>query len=100
MTDRSAEVVIVSVSLAVLFVLFESAMSLDTVAVFVWLAVVELGTMKFTVTVADAPDASVPSAQVKLGLPAQMPCELLTVPRLKPAGNVSTRLTFVAAAGP
>ena len=44
--------------------------------------------------------AIVPSEQLKLGLPVQVPCEGVTVPRLKPAGKVSVRLTLVAAAGP
>src|SRR5262249_22453475 len=53
-TERSAEVATESVSEAVLLRLFGSATGLETVAVFVWLPVVELGTVKFTITVAKA----------------------------------------------
>jgi hypothetical protein len=53
-----------------------------------------------TVTVAEAFGASVPSEQVKLGLPVHVPCEGVTVPRPNPAGHVSVRETFVAFDGP
>ena len=53
-----------------------------------------------TLTVADPPELIVFSEQVKLGLPVQLPCDGVTVPRVNPAGKVSERLTLVAAAGP
>jgi hypothetical protein len=53
-----------------------------------------------TVTVALAPLASMPSEHVKLGLPEQVPCEVVTVPRLKPAGQVSESETACASEGP
>jgi hypothetical protein len=42
----------------------------------------------------------VPSEQVKLGLPLQVPCEGVTVPRVNPAGHVSARDTAAAFEGP
>jgi len=92
--------VTVSVSLAVLLPGLGSLVVLETVAVFVWLAVVELGTVESTVTVAEPPEAIVPSAQVKLGLPVQVPCEGVTVLRVKPAGQMSDRVTDAASDGP
>jgi hypothetical protein len=53
-----------------------------------------------TVTVAFAPLAIVPSEQVKLGLPVHVPCEGVTVPRVKPAGHGSESDTPAAADGP
>src|SRR2546421_168072 len=63
-------------------------------------AVVEAGTVYVTVTVAFAPLATVPSEQPKLGLPEQLPCEGVTVPRVKPAGQVSKSDTACASDGP
>jgi hypothetical protein len=42
------------------------------------------------------PLAIVPSEQVKLGVPTQVPCDVVTVPRVKPAGNVSASETACA----
>ena len=42
----------------------------------------------------------VPRVQVKLGVPEQLPCDGVTVPRVNPAGHVSLRLTAVASDGP
>src|SRR2546421_5248064 len=42
----------------------------------------------------------IPSAQVKLGLPEQLPCEGVTVPCAKPAGHVSESDTACASEGP
>ena len=51
-------------------------------------------------TVAVPPAAIVPRSHVKLGLPVQVPWLGETVPRLKPVGNVSVRVTAVASDGP
>jgi hypothetical protein len=99
-TERSALVVTVFVSEAVLLPLSGSLTWLETVAVFAWLPVVELGTVYVTVTVADPPFAIVPSEQLKLGDPLQLPCDGVTAPRLKPAGQVSVTPTPVASDGP
>ena len=97
---KSALVVIVSVSEAVLLALTGSLTALETEAVFVWLAVVEDGTVKVTVTVALEPLVIVPRAQVKLGLLLQVPWDGVTVPRVNPAGHVSVMLAPVASDGP
>src|SRR3954452_5257453 len=53
------------------------------------------------VTVAEAPDATVPSAQVNVGLAAvHVPSDGVIVPRVNPAGNVSETLTAVAFEAP
>src|SRR4029450_6193198 len=44
--------------------------------------------------------AIVPSEQVKLGLPEQLPWDGVTVPRVKPAGQMSDTLTAWASEGP
>src|SRR2546423_1190053 len=42
----------------------------------------------------------IPSAQVKLEPPEQLPCEGVTVPRVKPADHVSASDTACASEGP
>ena len=51
-------------------------------------------------TVADALAAIVPSAHVKFGPVVHVPCEGVIVPYVKPAGQVSLRLTACASDGP
>src|SRR5947208_1965990 len=41
-----------------------------------------------------------PSEHVKSAAEVQLPCEAVIVPRVKPPGQVSTRLTLAAGAGP
>src|SRR5436190_1332746 len=90
----------VSVSEALVLVPSGSVSELKTLAVFVWLAIVELGTVNLTVTVALAPETIVPRSQVKLGLPLHVPSESVTVPRVNPDGKESVRLTNLASDGP
>src|SRR5207248_3809502 len=57
----------------------------------------------FAVTVAEPPVAIVPSVHVKfvvLVVVSQVPCDGVTVPRLKPVGQLSLTLTDVASDGP
>jgi hypothetical protein len=100
-TDRSADVFTTFESVPVLLALFGSVVDEVAVAEFTCgLAVVELGTVYVTVTVAFAPLAMIPSEQLKLGLPVQVPCEGVTVPRANPAGQVSLSDTACASDGP
>src|SRR5437868_5135282 len=94
---RSALVLTVSVSLVVLLAVFESLVVLVTVAVLVWSPVVDDGTVKLMVRVAEAPEASVPTVQVLL---EKVPLLGVAVPSVKPAGNRSLTDTFCASEGP
>jgi hypothetical protein len=88
-----------SVSLALLLPGVGSFVPLETEAVLVWLVLVELGTVKVAVTVVVLPFAIEPSEQVKLVVlvvVSQVPCDVVTVPRVKPAGQTSERLTELA----
>jgi hypothetical protein len=92
----------VSVSDEVLLPAVESV-GLVIVAVLVWLVFVEAGTVYCAVTVAVVPAAIVPSAQVKfvvLVVVSHVPLVVVTVPRVKPVGQVSARLTESASDGP
>src|SRR5438093_1594770 len=97
MIDRSALVLTVSVSLAVLLVALGSLVVLLTVAVLVWLAVVADGTVYLLVKVAEAPEASVPSPYTSL---FRSPWVTVVEPSLKPAGKASATDTPWASEGP
>jgi hypothetical protein len=102
-TERSAEAVTVSVSDAVLFALFGSETADVAEAVLVWLPVVEAGTVYPTVTVALPPETIVPIEHEKSGpdpMFEQVPCDGVTVPRVKPVGQVSVTEAPVASDGP
>src|SRR3954470_23604535 len=76
------------------------SVALVTVAVLSWLVFVEDGTVYFAVIVAEPPAGIVPSEQVKLGEPVHVPCDGMTMPRVKPAGHVSLTFTETASEGP
>jgi hypothetical protein len=78
-------VVTVLVSIAVLLPVFGSFVVLLTLAVFVWLPVVELGTVYATATVFTPPAAIVPNEHVKfvvLVVVSHVPVNGVTVPRV------------------
>src|SRR5690242_4858030 len=54
----------------------------------------------FSVTVAEAPDASVPSEHVIVGVPEHEPMEVATETKVVPLGTVSTTFAAVAGSGP
>src|SRR5438874_645611 len=97
---KSAEVLTVSVSDAVSLAPFGSETAEVTVTVLVWAPVVDDGTVYVTVIVAPPDAGIVPNAQVKLGPPAQLPCDGVTEPWENPAGHESLTLTPVASDGP
>src|SRR5712664_3277888 len=103
-TARSAEAFTVSVSLAVLFPGVGSVVVLATTTVLVCgPGRVEAGTVKAALTVAEPPAASVPRLQMKSptgGAGAQLPWVVVVAPRVKPAGQVSVRVTLCASEGP
>src|SRR5947208_3417322 len=76
--DRSALVATWSVSLALLLFVLAWLVVLLSVSVFLWSAVVEAGTVKSMVSVAEAPEASVPTVQVLL---EKLPTLGVAVPR-------------------
>jgi hypothetical protein len=98
---RSAEVVTVFESVALLFAVVGSVVVELTEAVLsCGLTVVDAGTVYVTVTVAVLPELIVPSEHVKLGLPVHVPWDGLAVPRVNPAGQVSDNETAAAFDGP
>src|SRR5437764_15322519 len=94
--DRSALVATWSVSLALLLLGLASLVVLLTVAVLVWSPVVEDGTVKSIVRVAEAPEASVPTVQVLL---AKLPWLGVAVPSVKPDGKASAHATLRTSGG-
>ena len=97
--ETSASVVTESVSLAVV-VEDVLVVELETVAVFVWSPSVDDGTVYAAVIVALPPAGIVPSEQVKFVAASQEPCDGLTVPCAKPAGQTSATETSRASDGP
>src|ERR1044071_9138064 len=97
-TETSARVVTESVSLALSLPGLGLSVEVSTEAVFVWPPSVEDGTVYCAVTVASPPAGIVPSEQSKSAGPlvSQVPCEVVTEPRAKPAGHVSESETVRA----
>src|SRR5438552_3452294 len=95
--DRSALVVIVSVSPAVLLPLTGSLVLLLTVAVFVLLAVVDERTPRSTLFPYTTLFRSVPTVQVLL---LKLPWVTVVEPSVKPAGKVSATDTLWASDRP
>src|SRR5438105_2801913 len=93
-SDTSATV---SVSEAVLLFVLGSLVLLVTVAVLVWSPVVEAGTVYLMVSVAEAPETSVPTVQVLL---EKLPTLGVAILSLKPVGKVSATDTFWASDRP
>jgi hypothetical protein len=99
--DRSADVTAgftVVVAVALLFAVLGSEVVELTVAVFEsGAAAVGVTTI---VTVAEAPEASVPRLHVTVAVPEQEPTDGVADTKVTPAGSVSLTLTAAAALGP
>src|SRR5690349_17881846 len=96
--ERSSYGTMVTVAADALFVLFGSTPNM--VAVTVLLMVAALLVRPVIVMVACAPVAMRPRLQVAVTMPWQKPCDEVAETNLIDGGNVSERITSVAAFGP
>ncbi len=98
--DRSAPLTTVVVAVAVLLAPLGSAVTAETVAVFVRVPLAVGETATTTSIVARAPPGKIPSAQVTVVVPEQDPVLGVAETRVTPAGRVSVTVTPLVVDGP
>jgi len=98
--ERSAPLTTVVVAVAVLLAPLGSAVTAETVAVFVRVPLAVGETATTTSIVARAPPGKIPSAQVTVVVPEQDPVLGVAETRVTPAGRVSVTVTPLVVDGP
>ena len=89
----------VTVAVLLLFARFVSVFVIATVAVFET-DPPATGSVTFNAIVAEAPAASVPSVQVTVVVPVQVPCEGVAEPNVAPGGSTSVTTALDPMPGP